>query len=131
MHRHRLLTMPKSQISIAAGIVVFAIIGYYPTGAAAQQVSLYCQNEHPANNMLVDVDYGTNRVTWGSAARHSPPMSTMARVSQFDISWQGVGSARDIAYRIDRTTGVLKACGKEGCWPDSTCQPAQAVERKF
>jgi len=100
--------------------------------AYAQSVRLYCENPHPANNKIVEIDYQTGQLSWGgtySGALWLGPVT--AHITQYAITWSGVGTARGITYRIDRVSGESTACDKDGCWPKSACRRAEDVKPKF
>src|SRR5689334_18191404 len=116
--------MKKRLLSIALGLLVAA----FAQLAAAQTVRLFCNNPDYRNNQVVEVNYTERTVTWWSAAASANRLGpTAARITEFDIVWDGVGSARGINYRIDRVSGESTACDREGCWPKSQCKPAEQV----
>lgn len=117
------------QRGIASAWLLISVLGY-ALSAQAEPVSLYCQNEHPANNMRIEVDYSTSRIAWGHPSMPSE-LATTARINEYEITWNGVGSARGIGYRIDRINGEFRACDKDGCWPNSLCTKADTVKPKF
>ena len=120
--------MKKSFLPVALGVLAAA----FAQPAAAQTVRLFCNNPDYRNNSVVEVNYEARTVTWWGAASPDNRLGPIsARITEFDIVWDGVGSARGISYRIDRVSGEKTSCDREGCWPKSLCKPAEQVQRKF
>jgi hypothetical protein len=100
--------------------------------ARAETVRLFCENEHAANNQVVEVDYQSGQVVWGGTYPGAQQLGPVAaHITQYAITWNGVGSARGINYRIDRVKGEQAMCDKDGCWPKSVCRRADDVKPKF
>jgi hypothetical protein len=100
--------------------------------AQAQVVRLYCANPHPANNKIVEVDYASKTVRWWHPSRPEHGLGPApARISEFEIAWNGVGAATGISYRIDRVSGESTSCDRQGCWPKSVCERAESVKPRF
>jgi hypothetical protein len=122
-----MIAMNASSIFIT---VLFLVA--FVEAAQAQTVRLYCKNPHPANNTIVEVDYASRTVTWWSTMAEGNRLGpASARITQYEIAWNGVGTARGISYRIDRISGESTSCDRDGCWPKSVCEAAEHVKPKF
>ncbi len=119
-------------VSFMVPLFCAAVLAISSVTAHAQVVRLYCKNETPQNDMWVEIDYRSGQVTYGSTippgSRYGP---TSARVTDYQIVWNGVGGNRDMSYGIDRINGRFTACDRDHCWPESVCQKADEVKRQF
>ena len=93
----------------------------------AEIVRLSCEGAEAGDALLVEVNYVNKLVIWANAVDMKWLGPVQAKVTDGEIGWDGAGASRGIRYRIDRITGELEVCGKQGCSPPSSCKKSDGV----